>query len=225
MLLADPALQTLPARFGFGSWCETLGRNRRGERDHDEGGRAVVEHEFKAADVAAIDLLRQWSILLVLNLDATGRTGPGHGCSRGTQAAGPMAILGRAAGAAFEKVPAFDRPHAAQHGRPVDERSVALGAEQLRGWGLRGRREHGISWLTHCHSTRLRPSLAHGNFRCRRCIDRSKSDCIRDRENTERLRETAHVDTTLLCADAFGCRRRSRRPFPGVSLNRAIRKN
>jgi len=73
---------------------------------------------------------------------------PGMVGSRGTQAASPMVVLERTAGA-FEKVPAFDRLHGAQHGRPVDQQFVALGAEQLRGSSRGGRREHGASWRPH----------------------------------------------------------------------------
>jgi hypothetical protein len=61
------------------SCCERFGRNRRGERDDDELVGALVEHEFESADVAAIDLLRERSILLVFNLDAARRTRPRHG--------------------------------------------------------------------------------------------------------------------------------------------------
>jgi len=56
-----------------------FGLTGRGERNHDELAGVFVEHKFKPTDVAAIDFLGERSILLVLNLDATGRAGPGHG--------------------------------------------------------------------------------------------------------------------------------------------------
>jgi hypothetical protein len=65
--------------FWVRSCAERFRWNRRGERDHDKRVSDRVEHEFESADVAAIDLLRERSILLVLDVDATGRADPGHG--------------------------------------------------------------------------------------------------------------------------------------------------
>jgi hypothetical protein len=70
--------------------------------------------------------------------------------SRGSQPARSMAIFERAARAAFEKVPAFDRLHAIQHRRPIDERPLALRTEELRGRRLRGGRELWSPALFHC---------------------------------------------------------------------------
>jgi len=130
------------------------GGNWRG-RDSDERVSAAVEHEFEPADVAAIDRLGERSILLVLDVDATGRTGPGHDGSRLTEPPRAMAILERAACAACEKVPAFDRQHVAQRRRPVDERFHTNGAEQLRGSRLRGGREPSVSWRPHGEATSI----------------------------------------------------------------------
>jgi hypothetical protein len=176
MLFADPPLPTFAARFGFAHVASGSGGNWRGERDDDERVSAAVEHELEPADVAAIDRLRERSSLLVLGVDATGRTGPGHDGSRPTEPPRAMAILERAAGAACEEVPAFDPRHVAQRRRPVDERFVALGAKQLRGSRLRGRREYGRSWLPHGGSTSIRLRLSFGrygferftNFLCKR---------------------------------------------------------
>ena len=130
---AEPARRTGPRR---GSPCGRQARVQGGRCGSDRPSSAVVDPARAQSGCYRPDRSRAWP-------------------SGGTQAAGPMAILERAAGAAFEKVPAFDRPHAAQHGRPVDERPVALGTEQLRGWRLRGRREHSLTWLTHRVATSI----------------------------------------------------------------------
>jgi hypothetical protein len=56
---------------GFGEWGD------------DELVAAFIYHEFEPADVAAIDVPRERSILLVLYLDVTRRTGPRHRSSSG----------------------------------------------------------------------------------------------------------------------------------------------
>jgi hypothetical protein len=49
-----------------------------GKCNRDERVAPFIEHEFDPADVAAKELIRGWSILLVCKLDATGRTRPRH---------------------------------------------------------------------------------------------------------------------------------------------------
>jgi hypothetical protein len=61
-----------------------------------------------------------------------------------------MAIFERAACAAFEKVPAFDRLHAVQHRLAIDEGCVARRTEELRGWRLRVAGELCPPVLPHC---------------------------------------------------------------------------
>ena len=81
--------------------------------------------------------------------EATGRAAPRHDGSRLTEPARAMPILERAACAACEIVPAFDRQHVAQRRRPVDERLRTHGAEHLRGSRLRCGRERRVSWRPH----------------------------------------------------------------------------
>jgi hypothetical protein len=56
-----------------------------GKWNRDERVAPFIEHEFDSADVAVKELIRGWSILLVCQLAAAGRTGPGHDGSRPAQ--------------------------------------------------------------------------------------------------------------------------------------------
>ena len=58
-----------------------------GIRNRDERVAPFIEHEFDPADVAVKELIRGWSIPLVRQLEAAGRTGPGHDDSRPAQSA------------------------------------------------------------------------------------------------------------------------------------------
>src|SRR6185503_14058792 len=53
--------------------------------NRDERIAPFIEHEFDPADVAVKELIRGWSIPLVRQLEAAGRTGPGHDDSRPAQ--------------------------------------------------------------------------------------------------------------------------------------------
>jgi hypothetical protein len=130
--------------------------NGRREWGDDELVGVRVEDEFEPAHMTPIHDARKRSVLLVLNLIATRRTGPGHGRSGGTQPAGSVAILELSACAAGEKIPSFDRIHAVQNGLSVDERLVALRTEELRSRRLRGSSELGMPPGPHFGSLLLR---------------------------------------------------------------------
>ena len=49
-----------------------------GKWNRDERVAPFIEHELDSANVAVKELIRGWSISLVCQLEAAGRTGPGH---------------------------------------------------------------------------------------------------------------------------------------------------
>jgi hypothetical protein len=113
----------------------TLGLTWRGEWNDDELAGVFVEHELNST---GSDRLSSGAVDLARAQSGCGRPGSSRAWrSGGAEPARAMTILERAARAAFEKVPPFDRLHAVQHRLAIDEGCVARRTEELRGWRLR----------------------------------------------------------------------------------------
>ena len=85
--VADPAAGRHDAVILVASPIRSQAWIAQGKWNRDERVAAFIEHEVDLADVAVKELIRGWSIPLVCQLEAAGRTDPGHDDSRAAQSA------------------------------------------------------------------------------------------------------------------------------------------